>query len=670
MTAQCERCSPRLGELLQWEIENPTASPAAPLSNAPSGASAAPQVLEGAAPRAASPLAAADSRTTGDPGEAEDDQAPASPTEMRELWLHAQECAECKSALDVLRSARQVLAALPLQTAPPDLRARVRAQLEASPQAVPTAVQAPSKSGEPEMLVSAAPAASLPWWRKMLGANATVGERPFVKKRRAPRMVWAGGGAVVAAFGLALALQIQPPSFGPPSQTSSDAASSAPAPSVGSTQNEAGRRSTSAGTNAKQPTVKAGTKAPAVTRAKPGPAAPATGAATAAPGAPTEDVPDTSSGGAPGGATANDSGSNDAAPNDPTPPEMPDVPPPPAVATEPTLGPPTAAPRGVVRRDAAGSALRVAAAPSQSATSKKRTTDPGSKANASRNAGTVIVARELPAVPRRETAVSEGGGRNSEGAAPTARSVAGAPSVAESAAESTQRTAHGAAPESHGSDSAAGGAAAGTFSSEAAASAADQSDRNVPESVGAAPQRTGRTRSARPDVPSVPAPAPPMVGAAAPQSVPENAREAESGAPRPKANQATRSQINDGRGAALERITALEARPAAPATRRASVEVKSGAPLSRARIEVSLAEGWRFARGGPSKRTVWTGVAKRGQAIRVEIEIEPSRANPPARAARVRLVDTANSARPREVASAVLLLAPAPSDSAPASSSR
>lgn len=102
MSISCQQCRERLGELLD-AFPEPTPTLGRVSSPLPD-ATASPQ---------SAPIEAASSEPS-----------------LPELALHIESCAQCKSDLAILSAARETLRALPMQTAPPDLRARVRTQLQ------------------------------------------------------------------------------------------------------------------------------------------------------------------------------------------------------------------------------------------------------------------------------------------------------------------------------------------------------------------------------------------------------------------------------------------------------------------------------------------------------------------------------------------------------------
>lgn len=101
-------------------------------------------------------------------------------------------------------------------------------------------------------------------------------------------------------------------------------------------------------------------------------------------------------------------------------------------------------------------------------------------------------------------------------------------------------------------------------------------------------------------------------------------------------------------------------------TRRVTVEVKAARAIRRARVEVVLSEGWLFAEGAGgtsgvgSRRVLWSGRAKAGQVIHVQVELKAARADAPALAARVLLLDV-SQAISREVSGADISIPTAPS---------
>lgn len=101
MSISCQQCRERLGECLD-AFPNPLSS-----------AEAAPATLD----VAASPQIAAT-------------QSASPAADLYELTHHIESCAQCRTDLTILRAARETMRALPMQTAPPDLCARVRTQIQ------------------------------------------------------------------------------------------------------------------------------------------------------------------------------------------------------------------------------------------------------------------------------------------------------------------------------------------------------------------------------------------------------------------------------------------------------------------------------------------------------------------------------------------------------------
>ena len=90
------------------------------------------------------------------------------------------------------------------------------------------------------------------------------------------------------------------------------------------------------------------------------------------------------------------------------------------------------------------------------------------------------------------------------------------------------------------------------------------------------------------------------------------------------------------------------------------MEVKAARAIRRAQIEVVLSQGWLFAEGAGSatgsKRVLWSGRASEGQIIRVQVALKAARADAPARAAQMRLVDASGSRGASSLGSADILI--------------
>ncbi|MDF2439934.1 MAG: hypothetical protein JWN98_918 [Abditibacteriota bacterium] len=123
MSISCQQCRERLGELLDAPanfispaVETPaTGEAAASLPLETTALTSIEAIFDSGSPKA----------------------------EFSELTQHIESCPACRSDLTILRTARETLRALPLQTAPLDLRARVRAQIQSEALATPAATAQP-----------------------------------------------------------------------------------------------------------------------------------------------------------------------------------------------------------------------------------------------------------------------------------------------------------------------------------------------------------------------------------------------------------------------------------------------------------------------------------------------------------------------------------------------
>jgi len=691
MTGLCERCQERLGELLQWEADHPAAvalasapPPAAQPAAQADGLASAPAARLGSAPLAA-PAPGAQALAEAEAAE----QALATPEEIGELWQHAQSCEECRRDLALLRGARQVLVALPAQAPPPDLRARVRAQL-AAPN---TSTLAHATAGEAAQIAPLKPPAqaqaegghsSKPWWDFWSGASASQaqqaerrGAAPWkLKSAGLPRVVWAGGGAAVAAFCVVLALQLKTRSLNSGASEADPAASTsdfAPGSGASSHQKAAAIRkppastSTPAGSRQKaapgqEPSVKAASATPAL---KPG--APAASGNSTVPHA---------SKGVPGPrrfaqGNRDEGGARNALP------VMPAVPTPPASAQLKA-----SAPRENHRE-------RVARGAGSQGADERLQNQTGARSEAAATAQQGAAASSI----RVQVAPVPDEGTN----APDFRASAGI------AGRSTLSRPGGLAPTAGGasiqgntdSTEAVGGASEAASGSAAASGAAAASGlgalsdtdrprfhnrmrvRAVPEA--GEPGGSALSVPASPAGPSGPVgpsgsasassadAAPPALAAPLPggfggfgggarrgQASPSGARAAASAAPMARqgapASPASRP---------LTGVTAPLSTPSAGIlVRQVIIEVKASRAIKRAEVEVVLAQGWLFAQGLGSRRVLWSGSTSEGQVIRVQVGLKPGRADAPSRAASVRLLDEAQPGRGDSSADIIIPAAP------------
>lgn len=718
MTELCERCQARLGELLQWEIENPAAAafsapptPSGILAAAPSMAPAASAASldstsldSTAAPLAARfapghaisrPATSADSAAPATLAAEEAEQAEASPEELRELGQHAQNCEECRRALSLLRSARQVLGELPQLAAPLDLRARIQSQLApanraaaTSPSAEKTALAA---SQEPLEARPSQPGNSRPWWALAGPAgvgDAAVGnaarsraaaEAPLALRRAGlPRTVWAGGSALVAAFCVVLALQLKPPSA-TMSVSDSEAGSAAPsAPALDGVK--------SPDPLAQQPSPSTSSPSASAQGAKgASQAAPKLGRASKAPGAPGKAVRNPAK---PPGASAHNS--NAAAPdqapgNAPLPDlDLPEPLPEPQMPSPSVMEPRPERPRQGGRRE------RAQHPPIDKPSDNKR--DASTSAARAPEAITPGIGAAQAAARARETAASisvqvEPLPAQKSKASGGNFASAGAASVTPRSAQANSR---------HGEQSPDAAPSEGLAQSESAGGAGNSAQGEAPVPV--PPRRRVRggsdSEGAPADASASGAAVPTGVGSSAPSvaapapapgsfgTTPGGGSEAGEGssAPTPRAASGAATTADSGAGAPGANATIAGAPSAAkiapavggavgrakPGVRRVTVQVKATRAIRRAQVEVVLEDGWLFGDGtggSGSRRMRWSGRMSAGQVIPIEVELRAVGAQAPARAARVRLLDVSR-ARARVVSSADILI-PAASGSGP-----
>ena len=118
------------------------------------------------------------------------DDAELSTAEFAAISSHIADCAQCAAELRQMRAAHRTLRSLPLQSAPGNLRARVRAQLETATQAA-TATSA----------IAVAPvrnsASGESLWQRMQRGWNNVWNRPA-------RTAWMGGSLAIGALGIFL----------------------------------------------------------------------------------------------------------------------------------------------------------------------------------------------------------------------------------------------------------------------------------------------------------------------------------------------------------------------------------------------------------------------------------------------------------------------------------
>ncbi len=692
MTELCERCQARLGELLQWEVDHPAAValtssvapvPASAAIPARPAASRAAQLDGVAAPMRARFVSRPVLSTSPTLAEVEAEQPEATPQELSELWQHAQSCPECKDDLALLRSARQVLAVLPQQTPPSDLRARIRAQLApATSSTLAHATSAEAAGINPSKLpahvaadrAQAKAQAAQPWWKFWSFDRAAFG------RNAAPRVVWAGAGVAVAAFCAILALQLKTRPFNPgvseaDSSRSSGAASSAPAAS-GALNGAPGASAIGAG------------KAPSSTSRPLGSssqASPLQKAAGKAAGGSTSTVPASTPGaprasGVPAKPKTSESAARTQLPklnrDGGFPGGLPDMP---AVP-----GPPALAPLQSPRRQAL-EAVGQAQNPNRHESAERKADNQTQSAGKTSQGQLLLRSRVAePTTSGQEAAsirvqvapvpvqgLSLGNTRLYVSGGMAGRSLA---SGSETAGASTQDN----GPASKNNMASAGapgredenGSRGASDSSAIAGGLADSDEtrlKNTPRrtrqmSQSAAPQApeppnreargplgptgpVGSAGSSSSDAaaPSLASPAPASGGFGGGGGFggfggSVRARAGSSGAAtEPRASSAT------GNGTSFDASPRSSASRGDAPVRQVIVEIKARRAFKRAQVEVVLAEGWLFAQGTGPRRVLWTGPTKAGKVILFQIELKAARPDAPLQAARVLLLNTSGA---------------------------
>ena len=686
MTETCERCQARLGELLQWEIEHPATTalasaaapaPAPPLATlAPANASrdgVAPPVVARFANGSSAPVASVASVAA---ELQEPDQAEATPEELRELWQHAQECPECRSALSLLRGARQVLVELPELAPPPELRARIQSQLTSTSGVAATKV-ATIQTKTAEIASSKAlsdvrqpehgkPVSRWAFWNAANASSAanSGAAGPTARRGGMPRAVWAGGGALVAAFCVLMALQLKPPP-GPMGASapqvdsapvldgaqSPDAAAQSSAPSTSKTANGAVKAVPTLGAPGKAPgqapgKARSGIDGPPAALPDPNAGLPDPNVAPPAP------LPNPNR---PAQSKPQSKPEAGAAPSADLPPSMP----------EPKIWPlPGALPDPSTSKPAPKSQ----AAPNLRAASPKERSEPNPRAQAgpsdSNRSARALATRPLAAAPAKVQAPEAAPAKAREEAATIRVQVAPLPSRGDSNAAGNGSAAPIQEPQS---DSSTAGSIAQSPDSTASAGGMEGGAASAPRRRSnkvrggsdseepAAESATSGPQSASPAdlVPPTSAPPAPAPGGAGGFSV----------APSTNAD-SSESLSTSGAGSArsARRLASPKAASKLEATvRRISVEVKATRAIRRAQVEVVLSEGWLFAED--SKRVMWSGRASAGQVIRFEVALKAARPGAPARAARVRLVDAARARSASAILSSADIVIPSTTDS-------